>query len=30
MDDEIASMKAFGVYERVPKSVAQGRQILGC
>ena len=30
MDDEIASMKAFGVYERVPQSVAQGRQILGC
>ena len=30
MDDEIASMKTFGVYERVPKSVAQGRQILGC
>ena len=30
MDDEITSMKAFGVYETVPQSVAQGRQILGC
>ena len=30
MDDEIASMKAFEVYERVPRSAAQGRQILGC
>ena len=30
MDDEMASMKAFGVYERVQKSVAQGRQILDC
>ena len=30
MDDEIDSMKAFEVYERVPRSAAQGRQILGC
>ena len=30
MDDEIESMTKFGVYRRVPKSAARGRQILGC
>ena len=30
MDEEMASMSSFGVYERVPMSVANGRQILGC
>ena len=30
MDDEIASMNRFGVYQRLPKSAAGTRQILGC
>ena len=30
MDDEMHSMSRFGVYQRVPKSAANGRQILGC
>ena len=30
MDEEMASMSSFGVYQRVPVSVANGRQILGC
>ena len=30
MDEEIESMARFGVFKRVPKSAAQGRQILGC
>ena len=30
MDEEMASMSSFGVYQRVPMSVAIGRQILGC
>jgi len=30
MDDEMRSMERFGVYKRVPKSAARGRQILGC
>ena len=30
MDEEMASMSSFGVYQRVPISVANGRQILGC
>lgn len=29
MDDEMESMARFGVYRRVPKSAAKGRQILG-
>ena len=29
MDDEMSSMSKFGVYRRVPKSRARGRQILG-
>ena len=29
MDDEMTSMSRFGVYKRVPKSAAKGRQILG-
>jgi len=30
MDEEMASMSSLGVYVRVPMSVANGRQILGC
>lgn len=30
MDEEMRSMERFGVFRRVPKSAAQGRQILGC
>jgi len=30
MDDEMLSMSRFGVYKRVPKSAARGRQVLGC
>lgn len=30
MDDEITSMTKFGVYQRLPKSAAGNRQILGC
>ena len=30
MEDEMESMSRFQVYRRVPKSVARGRQILGC
>ena len=30
MDDEMRSMERFGVYRRVLKSAARGRQILGC
>ena len=30
MDDEMRSMERFGVYRRVPKSAARGRQVLGC
>ena len=30
MDDEILSMTKFGVYQRLPKSAAGNRQILGC
>ena len=30
MDAEMQSMVDFGVFRRVPKSVAKGRQILGC
>ena len=30
MDDEMKSMHLFGVFSKVPKSVARGRQILGC
>ena len=30
MDEEMRSMERFGVYNRVPKSAAQGRQVLGC
>ena len=30
MDDEMASMVRFGVYQRVPKSAAGTRQLLGC
>jgi hypothetical protein len=30
MDEEIESMARFGVFKRVPKSAAKGRQILGC
>jgi hypothetical protein len=30
MDDEMHSMSRFGVYRRVPKSAANGRQVLGC
>lgn len=30
MDDEICSMVKFGVYRRVPKDEAAGRQLLGC
>jgi len=30
MDDEMRSMERFGVYRRVPRSAARGRQILGC
>jgi hypothetical protein len=30
MEDEIASMTRFGVFNRVHRSVAKGRQILGC
>ena len=29
MEDEMGSMSRFGVYRRVPKSAARGRQILG-
>ena len=30
MDEEMRSMERFGVYNRVPRSAAKGRQILGC
>ena len=30
MDDEMKSMHLFGVFSKVPKSAARGRQILGC
>mmetsp|Transcript_37940 Transcript_37940/g.76675 ORF Transcript_37940/g.76675 Transcript_37940/m.76675 type:complete len:1384 (-) Transcript_37940:372-4523(-) len=30
MDDEMESMAQFGVFSKVPKSAARGRQILGC
>ena len=30
MDDEMKSMHLFGVFRKVPKSAARGRQILGC
>jgi hypothetical protein len=30
MDDEMKSMAKFGVFRKVPKSKAKGRQILGC
>jgi hypothetical protein len=30
MDEEMRSMERFGVYNRVPKSAAKGRQVLGC
>jgi hypothetical protein len=30
MDEEMRSMDRFGVYNRVPRSAAKGRQILGC
>ena len=30
MDDEIVSMKRFGVSEALPRSAAGNRQILGC
>ena len=29
MDEEMRSMERFGVYNRVPRSAAKGRQILG-
>mgnify|MGYP002631971453 FL=1 len=29
MDDEMKSMERFGVYRRVPRSAAKGRQVLG-
>ena len=30
MDEEMRSMDRFGVFRRVPRSAAKGRQILGC
>jgi hypothetical protein len=30
MQEEMASMVKFGVYTRVPRKIAKGRQILGC
>ena len=30
MDDEMKSMEQFGVYKRVPKAKAKGKQLLGC